>query len=104
MPLSDPKKVKPGQTLRLKVLFEGKPLAGAEVERGDGFTVVTEKDIPRFKTDADGIASVPLVKTGPYLLVIDHRVSPSATPDQANADMYNATLWFTVDGKRTDAR
>jgi nickel transport protein len=100
VPLSDPGKVKPGETLRLKVLFQGKPLAGAEVERGDGSTVVAEKDIPRFKTDADGIASVPLSKAGPYLLVIDHKVTPSATPDQANADLFNATLWFLVGGKR----
>ena len=66
------------------------------VERGDGVTAVPEKDIPRFATDADGIASIPIVKTGPHLLVIDHRVSPSATPDQANADLFNATLWFSV--------
>jgi uncharacterized GH25 family protein len=104
MPLADPTKVKPGETLHLKVLFQGKPLAGAEVERGDGFTVVAEKDIPRFKTDADGIASVPLLKAGSYLLVIDHKVSPSATPDQANADLFNATLWFTVGGKRSNGR
>jgi len=45
-----------GQTLRVKVLFQGKPLSGADVERGDGTTVVAEKDIPRFATDADGIA------------------------------------------------
>lgn len=96
VPLSDPAKVKPGQTLRLKVLLNGKPLAGVDVERGDGATVVAEKDIPRFAADADGIASVPIVKAGPHLLVIDHRVSPSATPDQANADLFNATLWFST--------
>jgi nickel transport protein len=100
VPLSDPGKVKPGQTLRFKVHYQGKPLAGVDVERGDGVTAVAEKDIPRFSTDADGIASVPIVKAGPHLLVVDHRVSPSATPDQANTDRFNATLWFAVDGKR----
>lgn len=96
VPLSDPVKAKPGQTLRLKVLFQGKPLAGAEVERGDGVTVVAEKDIPRFKTDAEGIASIPIVKAGQHLLVIDHKVTPSLAPDQASADLFNATLWFLV--------
>lgn len=96
IPLSDPGKTKPGQTLHLTVLFRGKPLSGAEVERGDGVTAVPEKDIPRFVTDAEGIASVPIVRAGPHLLVIDHRVSPSTTPDQANADLFNATLWFSV--------
>lgn len=99
VPLSDPAKAKPGQSLRVKVLFQGKPLAGGEVERGDGVTAVAEKDIPRFAADADGIASIPIVKAGQHLLVIDHR-APSATPDQANTDRFNATLWFTVDGKR----
>lgn len=96
VPMSDPVAAKPGQTLRLKVLFQGKPLAGAEVERGDGATAVAEKDIPRFVTDADGVASVPIVKAGAQLLVIDYKTSPSATPDQANADLFNATLWFSV--------
>lgn len=96
VPLSDAAALHPGQTLRLRVLFHGKPLAGAEVERGDGATAVPEPDIPRFKTDAEGIASVPIVTAGPQLLVVDHRVSPSATPDQANVDLFNATLWFEV--------
>jgi len=96
VPLSDPAKAKPGQTLSLKVLFQGKPLSGVDVERGDGTTVVAEKDIPRFATDADGIAAVPIVKAGSHLLVVDHRISPSATPDQANADLFNATLWFST--------
>jgi uncharacterized GH25 family protein len=96
VPLSDPAKATVGQTLRVKVLFQGTPLAGAEVERGDGVTVVAEKDIPRFTTDAEGVASVPLVRIGPHLLVIDHKVTPSASPDQANADLFNATLWFSV--------
>lgn len=99
VPLSDPAKASVGETLRLKVLFHGKPLAGAEIERGDGVTVVAEKEIPRFTTDADGIAAVPLVKAGPHLLVIDHKVTPSASPDQANEDLYNATLWFSVSGR-----
>ena len=96
VPLSDPDRTKPGQTLQVKVLFRGKPLAGAEVERGDGVTAVPEKDIPRFKTDGEGVASVPIVSAGAHLLVIDHKVTPSATPDQANFDMFNATLWFST--------
>jgi len=96
VPLSDPDKVTPGQALRLKVLFRGKPLSGADIERGDGVTPVPEKDIPRFATDADGIASVPIVRAGPHLLVIDYKVTPSATPDQAASDLFNATFWFSV--------
>lgn len=100
VPLSDPAKARPGDSLKLKVLFRGKPLSDAEVERGDGKTAVAEKDIPKFKTDAEGVATIPIVKPGPHLLVIDHRASPSATPDQATADLYNATLWFNAVAKQ----
>jgi len=96
VPLSDPATAKPGDSLRLRVLFRGQPLAGAEVERGDGVTAVPEKDIARFTTDRDGVAAVPVVAAGPHLLVVDHRVAPSATPELAAADLYNATLWFTT--------
>lgn len=94
VPLADPLKVKPGQTLGLRVLFRGKPLAGGKIERGDGLTAVPEADIPRFTTNSDGVAEVPIVKAGPTQLVIDHDVSPSATPKLAKIDMYNATLWY----------
>jgi uncharacterized GH25 family protein len=100
VPLSDPLTVAPGQTLRLRVLFRGKPLPGGKVERGDGVTVVAEDDIPRFTTDSDGVAAIPIVKAGPTQLVIDHDVSPSATPNLAATDMYNATLWYMLRGAK----
>jgi nickel transport protein len=96
VPLSDPTAVRPGETLRVRVLFRGKPLADGDVERGDGITAMAEKDIPKFKTGVDGVAAIPITKSGPHLLVIDHRVAPSLTPDLAAADLYNATLWFVV--------
>ena len=103
VPLSDPAAVTPGQSLKLRVLFYGKPLAGGEIERGDGVTAVPENDIPRFVTGADGVATVPIVQAGAHLLVIDYKVTPSAAPEQANSDLYTATLWFMVAGKPADA-
>jgi uncharacterized GH25 family protein len=99
VPLDDPAAVKPGKTLRLRLLFHGNPLPDAQVERGDGITVIKEEDIPRFRTDQDGTAVIPVVKPGPVLLAVDHRVVPSATPDIAAADLFNATLWFVVPGR-----
>ena len=96
VPLADPATVRPHENLRVRVLFRGQPLAGAEVERGDGLTPVKEDELPRFKTDADGVATIPLPKAGPVLLAIDHRVAPSETPDLAAMDLYNATLWFAL--------
>jgi nickel transport protein len=82
--------------LRVRVLFRGKALADGEVERGDGKTKVTEKDIPKFRTDQDGIAAIPILKSSAQLLAIDHRVSPSLTPELAAADLYTAALWCSV--------
>jgi uncharacterized GH25 family protein len=96
VPLADPAALKPGATLPVRVLFQGRPLAGAEVERGDGVTALPESAIPRFTSDAEGIARVPIVAPGAQLLVIDHKVVPGAEPMRAGSDLYNATLWFTV--------
>jgi uncharacterized GH25 family protein len=96
IPLNDPAAIKRGETLAVKILYRGKPLAGAEVERGDGKTVVPEKDIPKFRSDEQGVARIPIVQTGPHLLVIDYRTQPSLSPEQADADLFNATIWFSV--------
>jgi uncharacterized GH25 family protein len=95
VPLSDPAAAKAGGSLRVRVLFKGQPLAAADVIRGDGVTHVADNEIAKFSTDKEGVASVPIVKGGPHLLVIDHK-TPSATPDQAATDLYNATLWFVA--------
>lgn len=96
VPLSDPAAAKPGDSLRVRVLFQGKPLANVAVERTGGLTLIKEEDIPRFMTDSDGVASVPIVGTGPHLLAIDYKVSPSGFGALAKMDLYNATLTFTV--------
>lgn len=75
----------------MKVYFEGKPLRGVSVELEDGITPMEEKNIPRFKTDEQGVAAIPLAKVGPQLLVVDHLV-PGTYPELAARDFHNATL------------
>ncbi len=82
--------------MKVRVLYRGKPLAGAEVERGDGVTPMAEKEIPKFKTNKDGITEIPIVKTGAHLLAIDHKVVPARVPRLAKSDLYNATLDFVL--------
>jgi uncharacterized GH25 family protein len=94
VPLADPATVSAGESLRALVLFRGAPLAGADVERGDGVTPMKEGDVPKFQTDGEGIVTVPIDKVGLLLLAIDHRVTPSGTPEIAAADLYNATFAF----------
>lgn len=96
VPLGDPGVMGRGKILEVRVLFRGQPLKGAMVERGDGTTKMAEADIPKFAADDNGIARIPVVRRGPMLLAVDHRSTPSAVPDQADTDLYNATLWFLV--------
>jgi hypothetical protein len=42
------------------------------------------------------MTSIPIVGAGPHLLVIDHKVVPSAVREQADQDIFAATLWFSV--------
>jgi uncharacterized GH25 family protein len=94
VPLDDPFLLSAGSTLRIRVFFDGTPLAGAEVEAGDGVTPRADTDIPRFKTDAQGVASIPL-RGGPQLFAVDHTVS-SPDPDLAVSELHNATLAFEL--------
>ena len=99
VPLTDPALARAGESLRVRVLFRGAPLAGAALERGDGVRPIKEADIPKFQTDGEGIAAVPIERAGPVLLVIDHRVTPSGTPEIAATDLYNATFAFKAQAR-----
>jgi uncharacterized GH25 family protein len=100
VPLADPAAKKADDSLPVRVLFQGAPLANIAVERTDGMTPIKEEDIPRFTTDKDGVALVQIPNTGPQLLAVDYKVSPSKTPELAGADLYNATFSFVVDKDR----
>lgn len=102
VPLEDPMSVKPGGTLRVKVLFHGQPVAGASVVRGDGETVVAQGKLPTVTSDAAGIATIPIDKAGGEVLSVSRRVTPSATPSLADADTFSATLAFSLDAARTN--
>lgn len=100
VPLEEPASAS-GQ-IRVRVLFEGRPLGGASVVATDGVTFKSEADQARAATDADGVAVVPLRRAGPQVLGVSHRVTPSQTPALADSDSYGATLAFTVTDPRTN--
>ena len=95
VPLSNPFASKLGDELKVQVYFDGKPLPGSEVESGDGVTPMEEKDIPRYRTDRQGIATIPMTRRGAHLFVVDHLES-SIHPDLAVRELYNATLSFVL--------
>ncbi len=95
IPLHDPFTLHPGDILKVRVEYKGRPLAGVDVEGGDGFTPVQENEILKYRTDEHGVAHVKIIKNGPQLLVVDHRV-PSEHRELAETDLYNATLSFLL--------
>jgi uncharacterized GH25 family protein len=88
--------------IRVRVLFEGRPLDGASVVATDGVSFKSEADQARATTDGSGVAVVPLRRAGPQVLGVSHRVTPSQTPALADADSYGATLAFTVIDPKTN--
>jgi uncharacterized GH25 family protein len=70
VPQSNPYKLKPGSTLKLRVLFEGQPLSGATVfavNRADG-KIYTEQ----LQTARDGTITVKLERAGVWLIRMVH--------------------------------
>ena len=71
IPQANPITVKPGQSLTVQLLFNGKPLADTGIELSDLKTKLKEEDITRFKTDANGIATIPKLNRGTNTLAVD---------------------------------
>ena len=95
---NDPGRMKPDKTLTVKVLFEGKPLAGAKVfayrrEEGEqGAEALTAV------TSAQGLADFKLDRTGVWLVRLVHfRVPTERKPDSTAAwESFWATYSFAV--------
>lgn len=91
VPLSDTMVLKKGQTLTVRVLFEGKPLAGA-VLAPDYVNDNTDHSV---KTDAQGRATVKLRSAGLNVIKVSH-TRPRTDRSEADEDGYSATLAFTL--------
>jgi nickel transport protein len=99
VPLTDPFALKAKEIMKVRVYFEGKPLADAGVEIGDGVTPRAEEDILRYKTDASGVSEVPITQPGLQLLVVEH-TAPAIHPDLCDRDVSIATLSFVLPPRR----
>jgi uncharacterized GH25 family protein len=91
VPLSDPMTLKKGRTLHVRVLFEGKPLAGAAVTPD----YVNDSAGHSVKTDARGRASVKLRSAGLNVIRVSHK-RQRIDRTEADEDGYAATLVFTL--------
>ena len=89
VPLQNVFEVKAGQKLQVKVLLDGEPLANAEVE--------SLEHTKTAKTDAKGIAEVPLSAEGLKVITARHRMPLKDNPD-ADALKLTASLTFGEKG------
>lgn len=113
IPLSDPRELKKGSGFEVSVAYQGKPLADAQVRAVyAGFEVKEEKTAAHqgktahqkgkhghytveTVTDADGVATIPVDRSGHWLIVLSYR---PPYPDKATCDeyMHNVTYAFQV--------
>jgi uncharacterized GH25 family protein len=92
VPLEDPYSAKPGATVRMQLLFRGKPAGGHEVELQTLAAGKTERKILG-NTDPQGIVRVPLASGGFHKL---HAIVMERRTDRTQADWESwwATLTF----------
>src|SRR5207244_1981178 len=85
VPLSDPGKVKPGETLGVRLLFEGKALAGVALFalHREGQKVLKQK----LTTDTEGQARIKLSHSGPWLIRLVH-MRRGGDPAEADWDSF----------------
>lgn len=96
VPLVNPGSLKQTGQLPVLVLFEGKPLANAEVEATfAGFSQEANTFAFAGQTGKDGKAVVKLWHPGLWLVVAKHEVA-FANPALCDKDMHAATLTFEV--------
>jgi uncharacterized GH25 family protein len=93
IPQKDPKSVKVGDSLPLLVMFQGAPLADAEVG-AVGANSKKEKDQDwdqQVKTDAKGMANIAINVDGAWLFSVRHKI-PYAVADICDDSVYSTTV------------
>lgn len=91
VPLAKPLPDQMGQSLTVRVLYEGKPVQGASVQPD----YVTDPDSPPLKTGADGTATIKVRNQGLNVVVATYATAP-ANPAKTNRDEHLATLSFVL--------
>jgi uncharacterized GH25 family protein len=87
--LTHPGKLLAGGDARLRVLFDGKPVAAASLALQRGGAA----DAPlTFTSDADGVVKLPLAAAGKYHAQLRHRVIVSEAERRAESHTYALTL------------
>lgn len=78
VPLSNPFRWRPGDTVDLRVLYEGKPIEGVLVGT---FTKGSEGRIEAARSNADGVARIHIDRPGRWLAAAVHMIPAEGRPD-----------------------
>lgn len=95
VPLQDPSKLKKGDVLTVKILFQGKPARTNVYGTYAGFSEESGTFAYTTSTDKDGIAKIKLINEGTWLLLVKEEM---AYPDTTVCDKQSraASLTFQV--------
>ncbi|MDX2142476.1 MAG: DUF4198 domain-containing protein [Rhodospirillaceae bacterium] len=93
--LKDPYTLAPGEKLPVRVVIDGKPIAGTRVRYSDGIELIHPEKVPFVKTNDDGVAEIPLARKGPYMIATDPNVDPMH-PELAEVDHVYVALSFDL--------
>lgn len=100
VPLRDPATLRAGDTLGVRLLYRGKPLAAAHIHAGtaaiNGRSDSATKDLS-ITTDAQGVAKIPLREAGLWNVRTIHIV-PAERGSGADWDVHWSTIVFAVKG------
>ncbi len=96
-PLSHPNLIDAGDTLDVKLLFNGKPLAGTKIKIiNQNYRFQKHGDVPIYaQTDESGIASIKFPDADRYLITTEHNV-PLDNDKKAEGLNYSASLMLQV--------
>lgn len=96
VPEADPFTLKMGQTLPVRLLFDGEPLAGARLVMGStSKATATQSKMAGVRTDADGRARIRIRSNGAHYIHTLHMI-PAADGADVEWESFWATLTFEV--------
>jgi nickel transport protein len=90
VPLQNPFTRKAGDILPIRVLFDGKPLPGADVEYG-----LHGDKAPKVKSDDKGLASVPITRGPEQFIAVDYKL-PAGEDKEADHISYATSLRYEL--------
>lgn len=79
VPLKNPSEIKTGESLPVKILFEGKPLSTYVYATYAGYYSEDEPFPVLTKSNENGVAHVKITKSGIWMVVCNHKVNFSAS-------------------------